>query len=161
MVRTILIYFSYSGDNDKFADILKRELNCDVLKLEPESEYTNSSLKILFQGGHESIRKKAPILKPYNFNADDYTFIIFAGPVWAWSFAPVLRSFLQINPIINKRIILTCTHRGQPGKTIDNFSNILSNNEIVIKEEIQAPIEGNNKINKIIEDIKVKIKSYK
>lgn len=161
MEKTIFIYFSYSGDNDKLSNILQRELDCEVLKLEPEKEYTNSSIKILFQGGNESVRKKSPELKPYTFDPNQYDFIIFGTPVWAWTFAPVLRSFIQNNLISNKKIILTCTHRGGPGKTIENFKEILPNNQIVLSRDIHAPIENNDKINQLIEDIKLNIKYHK
>ncbi len=155
MKKTIFIYFSYSGDNDKLATILKKEINCDILKLEAEKEYTNSSIKILFQGGQESVRKKTPALKPYNICLDDYEYIIFGTPVWAWTYAPVLRSFLHDNTISNKKIVLTCTHRGGPGKTLENFIEALPDNQIILRRDIHAPIENNDKVDKLIEDIKL------
>lgn len=154
MNKTIFIYFSYSGDNDNFANILQRELNCDILKLQPEKKYTNSSIKILFQGGNEALRKKAPALIPYNFDSSKYSTIIFGTPVWAWTLSPVIRTFLQDNTISNKDIVLTCSHRGSPGHTIDNLIQLLPNNNIIFNQEIHAPIADNYEIIQIIDGIK-------
>lgn len=159
MKKTIFIYFSYSGDNKIFADIIKRELECDLLRLEPVKEYTNSNIKILFQGGYESVAKKLPTLKPYEFNANDYEYIIIATPVWASTFAPVLRSFFQDNPITNKKIILTCSHRGGPGNTIKNLTDVFSNNQVIYTTEIKAPIVDDDNTKKIVGDIISRINS--
>ena len=161
MKKTIFIYFSYSGDNDTLANILKSEIDCDILKLEAEKEYTLNSMKILFQGGKESIRKETPSLKPYSFDPEQYDYIIFGTPVWAWSFAPVIRTFLSNTTISNKNILLTCTHRGSVGSTISNFTENLPNNQIVLEREIHAPIENNDKVSKLIEDIKLNINYHK
>jgi len=158
MKKSIFVYFSYSGDNDQLATILKRKLNCDTLKLEPIKNYTDNSIKILFQGGHESVSKKLPALKPYVFDPNDYEIIIIATPVWAWTFSPVLRSFLNDNQIINKKIILLCSHRGNPGKTIKHLTEKLPNNQIIYTHEIHAPIKDNENIKKLTEDIIFSIK---
>ncbi|NCC55607.1 MAG: hypothetical protein EOM11_09040 [Erysipelotrichia bacterium] len=62
--------------------------------------------------------------------------------------------------ISDKKIILTCTHRGGPGKTIENFKEILPNNQIILSRDIHAPIENNDKIHQLIEDIKLNIKYH-
>jgi hypothetical protein len=112
---------------------------------------------ILFQGGKESRTRKLPTLQPYDFDPTDYEFIIIGTPVWAWTFAPVLITFLNENEIANKKIILTCSHRGSPGKTIDNLIDNLPNNQIIFSTEIKASIKDDNRIKKIIEDIKLNI----
>ncbi len=150
MKKSIFVYFSYSGDNDKLANLLQKKINCETLKLVPEKEYTNSSIKILFQGGNESLKKKCPNLKAYDFNPDNYDLIIIGTPVWAWTLSPVLRSFLANNSFDKKTVAITCTHRGSAGKTIENIENELRGNEIILKEEIHAPIEDNQKVNEII-----------
>lgn len=158
MNKTIFVYFSYSGDNDKLAALLKRDLACDILKLEPATDYTNNSIKIIFQGGKESSGKKTPDLKPYHFDMEEYDNIILGTPVWAWTFSPVLRRFLQDNKLAGKKIILLCTHRGMPGKTMANLTEFLANNQIVFTKEIHAPIADEEEIKELIQEIKANIK---
>lgn len=153
MTKSIFIYFSYSGDNEKFAKVLESTLNCDILRLIPENEYTNSSIKILFQGGNESLRKKTPSLKKYDFNPQDYDLIILGGPVWAWTFAPVLRSFLASVNLDNKNIVLTCSHRGSPGKTIEHLQELLPESKILLTKELHAPVEDNSNLQDFIRQL--------
>ncbi|MBI9032825.1 NAD(P)H-dependent oxidoreductase [bacterium] len=157
MKKTVFIYFSYSGDNDKLAELFKQQLGCDILKLEPMTEYTHNSIKILFQGGSESIRKKSPELKSYHFNSADYEAIIIGTPVWAWTFSPPLRTFMLENEIKNKQIYLTCTHRGSPGNTIQNLREFFSDNEIILTKEIHAPIGEKENIELFFEEVKIKL----
>lgn len=160
MNKTIFIYFSYSGDNDRLATLLKRETNCDILKLEAENEYTDNNIKIYFQGGKEAVSKKLPTLKPYTFDSNKYDFIIFATPVWAWTFSPVLRTFISENKIQNKKIVALCSHRGSPGKTLEHLIKELPNNQFIFTKEIHAPIKEDGNINKFLEELVLILKHH-
>ncbi len=154
MKKAIFIYFSYSGDNEKFAKLLENQVNCDTLRIIPEKKYTSSTIKILFQGGNESLRKKSPSIESYDFNPENYDLIIIGTPVWAWTLAPVMRTFLTRTQLKNKNIVLTCTHRGKPGKTIEHLVELIPESNILITKEFHAPVENNSEINNFISNLK-------
>ena len=140
MHKTIFVYFSYSGGNDKIAKHLQDELGCDILKLETEATYSPTSLKTMFAGGMESVRKISPALKPYTFDSAKYDNIIIGTPVWAWTFSPALRTFTDHTKVKGKNVLLTCTHGGKPGKTIEKLTYLFAGNNILFKKEIKVPI---------------------
>lgn len=152
MHKTIFVYFSYSGGNDRIAKHLQDEFGCDILKLETETTYSPTSLKAMFAVGMESVRKISPALKPYTFDPAKYDNIIIGTPVWAWTFSPALRSFTDNTKIVGKNVLLTCTHGGKPGKTIEKLVELFVGNNVLFKKEIKVPITSD-----IIEKLSLEI----
>ncbi len=161
-MKSIFIYFSYSGNNDYLASELKKKINCDVLKLETVEEYTKSTFKVIFKGGMESIRGAKPQLKPYTFDADKYDVIIFGTPVWALTYAPAIRTFASENTIKSgQKMIYTCTHQGNTGHTIDKFKELFAHCEAIHTVEMREPLSNkelaDQALNKLVDSIKTSV----
>jgi flavodoxin len=130
-MKKIIIYYSFDGDTKYFAEELAKELNADILFLEPKKEIASKGFSKYIWGGRQAVMKKKPELKEYDFKCGDYDTIIFGAPVWAGSFAPPLLSFFNNEDIVNKKVGFFYCHRGGPGKTQRNFMEILNKNEII------------------------------
>jgi menaquinone-dependent protoporphyrinogen IX oxidase len=79
--------------------------------------------------------KKKPELAPYQFDPEIYDLIIIGTPVWAWSFAPPLRTFFNDHSLEDKKVALFITHQGGPGKTLANMETELPNARIIAKRD--------------------------
>ena len=153
-MKTIFIYFSYSGNNDYIAHHLKDIINCDILKLETVEPYSPVRFKTMFKGGMEAVRGMKPKLKPYSVDFDRYDVLIFGTPVWAWTIAPAMQSFISENELVSsKKVIFTCTHGGKAGHTLDRFKELLPNNEILFSHEIKEPLQNKESADKVIQQI--------
>ena len=43
----LLVYFSYTGHTKYIAEIIKQNINCDVIRLEPVIPYSNDYNKVV------------------------------------------------------------------------------------------------------------------
>lgn len=72
--------------------------------------------------------------------------IIFIGtPVWAWTYAPPLRSFLEGQKLQNKKIALFCTHEGGKGKVFENMRAELCGNEFIGEKDFCKVVKDKEK----------------
>jgi len=68
--------------------------------------YPNRGAKKFLWGGKSAVMREKPKLLPYEFKAEQYDTVIMGTPVWASSFAPPIRTFVQENKSIQKKNLL-------------------------------------------------------
>ncbi len=131
-MKIAIIYYSYTGTTRKYVHEIKNIIDCDLIEISPEIEMKSSGrLHSYIKGGIKVFKKESPNLKDYIFNKDDYDFIIIASPVWAYTYAPPIKSFLENEKISDKKLSYFMTHRGGPGDAHNNFKKALEGNEIM------------------------------
>lgn len=83
--------------------------------------------------------KDKPKLLPFAKNPNNYETIFIGTPVWAFTFAPPLRTFFSQVKLQNKNIAIFCCSDGGRGKTFENMKKeLLGNNFIGEKEFIKT-----------------------
>ncbi len=127
-MKTIVVYYSYTGTTKKYVEKIKDRINCDLLEIKPKQDIKVKGFTSYIVGGVKSMKKQTPELVEYSFNQDDYDFIIIASPVWAFTYAPAMRTFLQHENIENKIVSYFMTHRGGPKEAHLHFTEALSKN---------------------------------
>lgn len=126
-MRTAIVYYSMSGNTayaaEKIADGIKALGEADIIRIEPKKAYPDKGAKKFFWGGKSAVMGESPALQPYEFNIEKYDRIIFGTPVWAGTFAPPLRTFINENPDVkDKKIaVFTCFSGGGAEKAIDKM----------------------------------------
>ena len=96
-MKTLIVYYSLEGFTKKWAEEISKQTGSDLLALHPVKAYPDSGAKKFLWGGKSALMGEKPKLYPYSFNADRYDTVIFGAPVWASSFAPPLRTFIEDN----------------------------------------------------------------
>ena len=93
-MKAIIVYYSYSGNTKKVADILAEYLRTGygvkILRLEALDEKTSfcqQALRALFH-------KKAKIAS-VDFDLSSYDLICLGSPVWAFAPAPAMNTYLE------------------------------------------------------------------
>lgn len=130
-MKTLIVYYSLTGNVKCIAETMAKEIGAGLLELKPEKEIKKDGFMKYFWGGRQVMMKITPKLLPLDKNLDDYDFIIIGTPVWAWNYAPPIRSFLNQVRLQNKKVGLFCCHGGQIGKTLENMRIALKGNEII------------------------------
>ena len=126
-MRTAIVYYSMSGNTkyvaDKIAGQLKASGEVDIIRIVPEQNYPDKGVRKFFWGGKSAVMGDAPALQPYEFSAQKYDKIIFGTPVWASTFTPPLRTFINENPDVKgkKIAVFTCFSGGGADKAIDKL----------------------------------------
>ena len=148
----LLVYFSYTGHTKYIAEIIKQNINCDVIRLEPVIPYSNDYNKVVNDEQNQESSDIIPEIKGINIDLDLYDTIIIGTPVWWYRSAPVIRAFLKKYDLSNKIIIPYATNAGWLGKTFNEIKSLCSNSKVVNefnivftsdynKKELVTPIE--------------------
>lgn len=115
-MKTAIVYYSLQGNIRYVAEKVATGLSADLIELKPVKTYPDKGMKKFIWGGSAVMFKKKPELESYSFNASDYDLIILASPVWAGSFTPPMRTFLEDNDLSGKNIAVICSSAGGDSK---------------------------------------------
>ncbi|MCE5222139.1 MAG: flavodoxin [Clostridium sp.] len=140
-LRILVVYYSFDGNTKLIAESIVEEIHGDILPLEVEKPIANNKKKYLV-GGKQVILKEKPMLIPYEFKAENYDVLFIGTPIWAWNYAPALRTFFAENSIKNKKIVLFSCNGGQNGKTFENMKKALPDNEFLGEIEFYEPLKS-------------------
>jgi flavodoxin len=130
-MKTLVIYYSLDGSTKAIAETIAGEIGADVLGLKPIKQLRGGALSKHFWGGRQVVLKELPGLEPLTKNVADYDSLIIGTPVWAFNFAPPLRTFFSQKLVQNKKVALYCCCDGMAGKTLVNMRTELAGNEII------------------------------
>ena len=111
-MKTAIVYYSLQGNTRYVAEKVAGGTGADLIELIPVKAYPDKGMIKFIWGGSAVTFKRKPDLKPYSFNASDYDLVILATPVWAGSFTPPLRTFLEDNDLTGKKIAVIATSAG-------------------------------------------------
>ena len=130
-MKTLLVYYSYTGNTKIIANIIKERLNCDILELKP----------------------KVPFL------IEDYDKVIIGTSVWWYTITPVIREFLKKYDLSSKEVYAFATNAGWLGRTfkeIESYCNVESELNIQFTEDWKEHkyLNSENEINEWINSIK-------
>ncbi len=93
----LIVYYSLEGNTDYVAQKLKEKTDAHLRRLEPKKAYSTKGFAKFFWGGKSAIMAEKPDLEDYNVDFSRFDRIIFGFPVWASTFTPPLRTFIEEN----------------------------------------------------------------
>jgi flavodoxin len=138
--RTLVIFYSFEGNTRYVAQCLAEALSADLLELRTREEpRTKGFLKFVWGGG-QVVMGRRPRLEPYDFDIAAYDTILIGTPVWAFTFAPPLRTLFATAPLAGKRVAVFCTDEGGIGKTLVNMRRALPESTIIGEREFLSPL---------------------
>ncbi len=130
-MKTAIVYYSMSGNTayvaEKVAAKLRETEEVDIIKIEPEKAFPDKGFKMYFWGGKSAVMKETPALQSYEFDVEKYDRIIFGTPVWASTFAPPLRTFVEENSDVKKKklAMFVCYAGSGAEKTFARFKKFM------------------------------------
>ncbi len=140
-MKTIIVYYSFEGNTRFIAETLAKTLRADLLELMPKEDVSSKGFMKYVWGGRQAMQKVEPELKPLDKNPDGYERIIIGSPVWAWTFAPALRTFFRHSNFKGKKVAIFLCHGGGPGKAMEKTKNELEGNKIVGEILFEEPLQ--------------------
>ena len=131
-MNAAIVYYSMSGNTRYVAEKLAAALNADLIPLVPRKAYPDSGFKKFFWGGKSALMGDKPALEPYDLDPNSYDLVIFGSPVWAGTFAPPLRSFIEDNrdSLRGKRFAAFFCCSGGPGKVVEKFKTFIGGDRL-------------------------------
>ncbi len=98
-LKAAVAYFTVSGHTQAAAEAIAKALTADLERIEAAKPVPRNTLFLIAVGGFTATRKRAWAAKPASRKPADYDLVIIGTPVWAWTLNPVVRGWLQANPI--------------------------------------------------------------
>ena len=127
-MKTAIVYYSMSGNCALVAEKVAAAIGADVVRIEPVTAYPDRGAAKFLRGGSSALKKDAPPLKPYEFDASGYERVIFGMPVWAGRVTPPLRTFITENAeaLRGKRYAaFVCSSSGDGAKPLARLCGLL------------------------------------
>ena len=116
-MKPLVIYYSYRGNTKSIVDMIQKKIDADVLRIETVVPYGSNYNQVVNQGQDEVNRGYCPKLKPVDINLAQYDTIILGTPVWWYTFAPAMHTFLKSQNWKGKTVYPFATNGGWIGHT--------------------------------------------
>ena len=129
-MKALIVYYSLGGNTKKIADLIKEKLNINSLEIKLVTPYSGSYDDIVEKGQDEVNSGYMPKIKQLPANLSDYDTIILGSPVWWYTYAPAMKTFLNNYDLSNKNIYIFATNGGWIGHTFEDFKKALPNSNI-------------------------------
>lgn len=129
-MKKLVIFYSYTGHTKMIAENIQRKLNCDILEIKPVKPYSTDYQTVVDEEQNNSSVGKTPDIQKIDKNLNDYDEIIIGTPVWWYTIAPVIRTFLTQNDLSNKTIKPFATNAGWLGHTFQEIQKLCPNSKV-------------------------------
>src|SRR6185312_215671 len=110
--RTLVAYFSRSGNTRVVAGLIHRTFGTDLFEIRPAQPYPEEYLETVEQARLERDRGYEPALEAKVSNMATYDTIYLGFPIWGETTPPVIRAFLSAHDLSGKTLIPFVTHGG-------------------------------------------------
>ena len=142
MPRILVVYFSHEGNTKFVAEKIAKLAEADIQPLVPKKQLASkTSSSKFFWGGAKVYMRTKPELKKLAKNPKDYDVLFIGTPVWAWTFAPPLRTFFSEIRLKDKKIALFACDEGGLGKTFEKMKAEMPGNEFIGEMDFFAPVK--------------------
>lgn len=121
-MKAIIVYYSLSGNTRRIAEQIQRTVGGDLAELQTVQPYTGSYDDIVNQGQNEVNRGFMPEVQPLDVDWAQYDVVILGTPVWWYTFAPAMKTFLAQVDLRGKRVYPFATNGGWIGHTFRDFA---------------------------------------
>lgn len=145
IMKKLVVFYSFEGNTRYIAENIAKSINADILEIKPKNDVKSKGLMKYFFGGKQVVLGQKPELEELDKDPNEYDFIFFGTPVWAFSYVPAFKTFFSEVKISRKKVALFCCNGGNKGKTFVNMKIELKDNDIVGEIEFIDPIKGEEK----------------
>lgn len=109
--KILIAYYSHSGNTKAVAQKIQSVTGGDLFEIQPKKAYSTDYNTVVNQAKDEKAKDVKPELVD-NGNVKDYDVIFVGTPVWWYTMASPVKTFLSANNFDGKTIVPFCTHGG-------------------------------------------------
>lgn len=151
----LICYYSYTGNTRTLAYKMKDKYGYDICEIKPVTPYSDDYDKVVSDAQEEVNMNYQPEIQELGIDLDKYDIIILMTPVWWYTVASPVNTFLHKFNLKDKNIILVATNGGWLGHTFEDVKRISGAN---VKEELslkydQDMLTEEDKFNDFLERI--------
>lgn len=138
MIKNVLItYYSHSGNTERIAKLIEKELCGDIVEIKPLVKYPVAYSEVTKQAKQEINSGYHPELETMHIDITKYDTVIVGTPNWWGTVAPPVASFLKNYDLSGKNVAVFCTHGGGGISNIErDFKAMCPNSDVKKSLEI-------------------------
>lgn len=149
-MKNLIVFYSQSVNTKKVAQLLLQFCGGDIARVETVKSYFDDFSSMEHKDEMSDKDKYLPEIKPLKIKLSDYKNILLGTPVWWFTIAPAIRTFLRENNLAGKEIYPFITSAGLFGHTFDDIIKNCSGNvhegiEILFNKHTLASSENDIK----------------
>ena len=129
-MKTLILYYSYGGNTRRVARMIQKEAGGDLAEIQTVQPYAGDYNAVVDQGQREVDSGFCPELKPLSVDLKDYDTVVLGSPVWWYTFAPAMHSFLKKADFNGKTVYPFATNGGWLGHTLKDFAKACKGGEV-------------------------------
>jgi flavodoxin len=125
-MKIAIVFYSFSGNTRKAAQFIQNNLKEDEVDL--IDLQLKEDVRSFLKQCHHAFIKKIPEIQEAALDLASYDYIIFASPVWAFTIAPALRTYLsKVSGLENKKTGCFVTYGSGTGsaKTLKELEDMI------------------------------------
>lgn len=130
-MKSLIVFYSNSGNNSALAYQLEKRLNCDIEEIVPERKRTSFAILL------DIVFNRLPAIKPLQANLKEYQTVILVAPVWNARLASPMQAFVKeySADIEACAFISLCGGRdGQRQRIVDQLMGLLHDEPTEVEE---------------------------
>jgi flavodoxin len=143
MGKTLILYYSRTGNTKMCCEALQKELGADLLEIKDLKNRDGGWG--FFTGALGSMFNVHTNIDPLNPDLSPYKNIIIASPIWTGTLSTAIRTLIDKNRFDNKQVVMfTTTNAAEKEKYIEKSKARAANNgaqvvgycQVVVKKEV-------------------------
>lgn len=116
MSKTLVAYFSATGNTEAAAQRLAKEMNADLFEIAPAEPYSAADLDWTNKQSRSSLemkdRSSRPAIKGTCANMKDYDTVWIGFPVWWYTAPTIINTFIEAHDLGGKTLCVFATSGG-------------------------------------------------
>lgn len=156
-MKSIIIYYSFGGNTRAVAELIQKDTGADIIEIKTVNPYTGSYNDVVDQGQREVNAGFMPEIVKIDVDLAEYDTIILGTPVWWYTFAPAMKTFLNSAELSGKTVYPFATNGGWIGHTFKDFKDTCKGAEVKgglnVRFNQEKMLTGESEIRKWIAEI--------
>lgn len=137
MSKTAVVFYSYTNNTKKIAEMIKDRIGAEIIQIDTVMPYRGSYEEVVDMAKKEVKAGFKPPIQSVNNLLDEVDTFILGTPVWWYTMAPAVLTFLTETNLKGKRVIPFATNAGWFGHTFQDIKKLCPESEVVNEMNIE------------------------
>ena len=120
--KILIVYYSTTSHTREVAELIQKTVGGDLASIRTKEPYPEKEEDKIAQGRREVSTDFMPELNDFPVDIGEYDTIFLGTPVWWYTIAPAMKSFLKNHDLSGKIIYPFVTSEGSAGHALNHFA---------------------------------------